>query len=106
MISTDAAPGSDRVNLTVKGPEAGLGITPSSAKRPAEAVSQLTAAVELNPRYAEAHNNLGNAYLQNGQVAEAIAEFKTALDLKPNIANARENLDRALRQQGRPPGAR
>ena len=37
-------------------------------------------ALEINPNYAEAHYNLGNALIQKGQVDEAIAEFQKALE--------------------------
>jgi tetratricopeptide (TPR) repeat protein len=53
----------------------------------------------------DAHNNLGNAFLQQGRVAEAIEQFAAALQLRPGYAEARNNLGVALFQVGRIPEA-
>ena len=57
-------------------------------------------ALQINPDYAEAHNNLGNALLQKGNVDEAIAHYQKALQIKPDYAEAHDNLGNALLQKG------
>lgn len=51
--------------------------------------------------YAMAHNNLGSALLQKGEVDGAIAQFKDALAVDPNDAAACYNLGNALLQNGK-----
>jgi tetratricopeptide (TPR) repeat protein len=49
--------------------------------------------IERNPDYADAHNNLGNAFLQKGQeVNEAIAHYQMALEIKPLNVAVQNNL--------------
>ena len=40
-------------------------------------------AIHLDPKYALAHNNLGNALADKGRLDEAIAEYREAIDLDP-----------------------
>ena len=47
-----------------------------------------------------AHNNLGNALLQKGNVEEAIAHFQKALEINPNYTIAHNNLGNALIRKG------
>ena len=48
-----------------------------------------------------AHNNLGNALLNNKKVDEAITQYQTALQIKPDFAEALNNLGNALMQKER-----
>jgi WD40 repeat protein/tetratricopeptide (TPR) repeat protein len=57
-------------------------------------------AIELDPKSAYAHNNLGLALRDQGDLASAVAEFRKAIDLKPDYAEAHCNLGDALRRQG------
>ena len=57
-----------------------------------EALSQLQEAIRLQPGYADAHNNLGIALAQKGQIDEAIRQFQEAVRLKPGYADAQNNL--------------
>ena len=66
------------------------------------------AAVELSgkaiankPDFAEAHNNLGNAYKDRGRLDEAVAAFRKAVELKPDFAEAHNNLGIALKDRGK-----
>jgi len=43
----------------------------------------------LNPRYAQGFNNLGSAYLMNGDLQQAIQAFAKALKLAPDNADFR-----------------
>lgn len=52
------------------------------------------------------HNNLGEVYLEQGEISAARAEFQAALQLKPDYAFAHNNLGVLLIRQGRPTEAR
>jgi tetratricopeptide (TPR) repeat protein len=58
------------------------------------------AAVAAAPTNATAHNNLGSALLDNGQVEEAIACYHKAIALDPKHAPAHYNLGMALAGKG------
>jgi protein O-GlcNAc transferase len=57
--------------------------------------------IALDPRHAEAHNNLGYIALSQGRFAEAIGHYKKAIDSKPDYAKAHYNLGLALASLGR-----
>jgi Flp pilus assembly protein TadD len=57
-----------------------------------EAIVQFRKALEIDPRYAEAHNNLGVALAGCGRTNEAIEHFRKALELKPDYAMALNDL--------------
>jgi len=50
--------------------------------------------LRLKPDYAEAHANLGNALMQEGNLTEAAEQFQQALSLNPNLAAVRDSLAR------------
>ena len=58
-------------------------------------------AVQIEPDYAEAYNNLGYALLQAGKVEEAIRQLHEALRLHPNVAETHYIMGNALLQLGR-----
>ena len=64
----------------------------------ARAVDQLQKAVVANPESAEAHDALGNALRQNGELDSAILEFRRAVSIQPKAFFLR-NLAQALRDQ-------
>ena len=73
-----------------------------------EAIRHYQEALRLEPERAEAHNNLGTIFYQQGRTGEAIREFQEALRLKPDYAEARKNLIVALAAPASPappPGA-
>ena len=51
-----------------------------------------TRAIQLNPRFADAHSNLASIYKDAGQIPEAIRSYKMALKLKPEFSDAYCNL--------------
>ena len=57
-----------------------------------EAIACYRKAIELDPKYAEAHYNLGNALKHKGQLDEAIACYKKAIELDPKFAAAQTQL--------------
>ena len=75
------------------------GIALANQGKFAEAIAEYTAALRINPDYAEAHNNLGNALASQGKFAEAIAEYTAALRINPDYAEAHNNLGNALARQ-------
>ncbi len=58
----------------------------------AEAQAEFEAALRLQPTYADAHNNLGDILLREGQTAAATREYQTALRFNPKLAEAHNNL--------------
>jgi Flp pilus assembly protein TadD len=53
-----------------------------------EAISHLNEALRINPNYAKAHNNLGNAYLMVGNRGLALREYEILKTMNPGLANA------------------
>ena len=66
-----------------------------------QANAHLRQALQLDPRKAELHYNLGNALAKLGHVAEAKAAYATALELKPDLAEAHNNWGNVLAIEGR-----
>ena len=61
-----------------------------------EAIVAYHRAIELNPKYDIAHNNLGVIYLDGlGDNQEALMHFKSAIDINPNYTLAYFNAGRA-----------
>jgi len=58
-----------------------------------EAIYRWEKAVELDPNYAAAFNDLGIAYEHEGQLEKARKAYEKALALEPNNANIRQNYD-------------
>ena len=78
-----------------------LGSSYVKARRFAEAIPHLTAALELNPRDAIAHGHLGGAYLGLGRMPEAIRHFQQSTRLTPGDERAWLNLADALEKSAR-----
>ncbi len=62
--------------------------------------SLLTEAVALDPRYADAHLQLGILYADQRRFAEAIREFQRAIALEPNLTSAHYHLAQAYTRVG------
>ena len=56
--------------------------------------------MRVNPKFAEAHNNLGLALRNTDQLREAIRSFKKALSPRNNLTEAHNNLGLALQEDG------
>lgn len=63
--------------------------------RPAEAAAQYRRAIELSPRNANFHNNLGAALMESGDPAGALVVLQRAVELGPGVPHAQANLARA-----------
>ena len=55
------------------------------------AITAFTKAIELNPNFAAAYNNLGLVYGKKGDYAQAIEMLDKAIELNPNYADAYSN---------------
>ena len=73
--------------------------------RAQESVPLYRRALESDPRSADAHNNLGNAFLEMGQPTEAAGCYRLALALQADNAEIHCNLVNALWQLGQLPEA-
>jgi tetratricopeptide (TPR) repeat protein len=54
-----------------------------------------------NPHSWAAHNNLGNVFIQKGQVDDAVVQYQKTLQINPNYPEAHNNLGVALSRKGR-----
>lgn len=78
-----------------------LGAINDALKQFDEAISCCRRAVELRPRYADAHLTMGNAYKAMGHLEEAVAAYRQALAAKPSHAGVSNNLGNVLMVLGR-----
>lgn len=76
-----------------------LGSALSAANRAEEALFAFDKVLMLNPNYDEAHNNIGNIYLDvHGRPDMAIERYARAAEIKPGDPDYRYNLGRAYLQ--------
>jgi tetratricopeptide (TPR) repeat protein len=54
-----------------------------------------------NPRYAQSHNSIGNAYLREHRLDLAIEEYRRAIAAKPDYGEAHNNFGFALLNEGK-----
>lgn len=71
-------------------------------KNSAVAIELFDRALKINPDYAEAHNNRGNALLDLKRPEEALKSYRRALKIKPDYAEAHNNCGNALLKLERP----
>ncbi len=74
---------------------------PAYQRKLDRAIQHYQHALQLEPGYASAHNNLGNALRRASQLDEAIEHYRQALRIKSDYAEAYNNLGIALAQQNR-----
>ena len=65
-----------------------------------QAIEIYRRAAAMAPKYAEIHNNLGNALRAAGRPADAVTSLKRAARLKPEVATVHTNLGLALADIG------
>lgn len=58
-----------------------------------EAIYRWERAVQIDPAYAEAYNDLGVAYEHEGQLEKARKAYEKALELEPKNTQIRQNYD-------------
>jgi tetratricopeptide (TPR) repeat protein len=56
--------------------------------------------VEINPKYSDAYNNMGNVLLEQGLLDEALTSYRTALEVNPKFYKAYNNIAIVLKAQG------
>jgi superkiller protein 3 len=76
------------------------GLALARAAKPKEALAAFQQAVQLDPKNAEAHVNLGKTQLTLGHPNEAIPELRAALRLEPGNTQAKRLLSQAYRRAG------
>jgi protein O-GlcNAc transferase len=64
------------------------------------AIDFIGRALSIRPDYAEAHNNLANAFKSKGELVGAITHYERALALNPDYPEAHNNLGTALKARG------
>ena len=65
-----------------------------------DSITLMSHTVQCTGNNTHAHDNLGNAYLKNGNFNEALKEYQTSLKLRPGYAYAEYNLACALLKKG------
>jgi tetratricopeptide (TPR) repeat protein len=70
-----------------------------------EAIEQYRRAVEIDSRYAEAYNNLGNTLQECNRLGEAVRQYRKAIGAKADYPEAHNNLGNALLRLGQVPEA-
>ena len=71
-------------------------------KRYEEAIPSLRRAIEIDPCYAYAYNELGNVYLELDHTSEARKAFEAGLACDPTLAKLHKNLARTALAEGHP----
>ena len=64
------------------------------------AIRSYKMALKINPDYADAYSNMGNALKDKGDLEAAIQSYKQALKIKPDYAQAYNNMGNALKDKG------
>jgi len=93
-----AAPNSSAYDAVLRND---LGLVAVRAGRPEEAVTEFQTALALDPTFAAAAVNLGNALATIGRLPEAAERFAEAIRADPKAAEAHVGLGNVLLQQGR-----
>lgn len=70
----------------------------ASLRSQAKAIECFTAALEIDPDYAEYCNERGNMYLQMGRFDEAIADYRRAIEASPPYPEVWTNLGQCYRK--------
>jgi len=66
-----------------------------------QAIACFEKAIQINPAYAKAHCNLGNAFIRKDQIKDAIIAYKEAIDIEPNFPQPYFNLGIVLNNIGK-----
>ena len=83
-----------------------MGIVATGQGRTREAIAHFEAAVGIDPKFAEAQTNLGNALASDRRPAEALNHFRAALAIDPASVETHLGLAGVLANLGQQEGAR
>ena len=72
------------------------GVAADAAQKPADAIQHFQKAIEIAPDFYPAHNNLGSAYLKQGDLGRARGQFSEVVRLNPSDAMAYFNLGNVM----------
>jgi Flp pilus assembly protein TadD len=75
------------------------GLTVALFVKVQEAISHCEQALRIRADFPEAHFDLGNAFLQEGEVQKAIVQYRLALKFRPDWIAARNALAQAQARQ-------
>ncbi len=78
-----------------------LGVANSKLGRQKDAIANYKKSIAINPAFAGAHYNFGNACRDLGRLEDAIAGYTRTLELAPGFVDAALNLGNALKRLGR-----
>ena len=73
----------------------------TSAGRIDEAIQTIVRALDVSPDYVDAHNNLGNVYMEQRRLEDAETCYRRTVELAPGHLGAWNNLGTVLRALGR-----
>jgi serine/threonine-protein kinase len=88
-------------NMGVALAEGGAFAESGGSRQLSTAIPYLLQAIQLDPKYPNAHSNLGNCYRLTGQLKQAAAEYREAVRLDPASPLAHANLGATLVDLGR-----
>ena len=74
---------------------------PAYRRRLERAIAHYQRALQLNPRDAAAHSNLGDVLKRAGRIEEAMEHFRQAVRIQPSLAEPHYNLANLLSAQGK-----
>ena len=86
-----------RITISAGSPAPAAAVATTPATQPTAGLER----VDIDPNYANAHNNLGKALALRGELEEATLHFRQALRSEPQLGSAHEGLARALALQGK-----
>jgi Flp pilus assembly protein TadD len=92
--------GHEHYKLTLAAIHSSIGAVLVRKDRVEEAVAHFRRAIELQPKYPDAHYNLGVVLGRRNDVDGAIAQFRTLLSMYPNDSNSNAALAYALEHKG------
>jgi predicted O-linked N-acetylglucosamine transferase (SPINDLY family) len=78
-----------------------LGVLAGQLGRDEISITYISHALRIKPDYADAHSNLGFAFMKQGNLDKAAASFQDALRVKPDFAEVHHNLGLVWRKQGK-----
>lgn len=76
------------------------GVRLSGEEKPTQAIASFQKAIEIEPKYTDAHYNLAVTYYNLGQLEEARKEYEVVLGLRPQDVDALNNLGTILARGG------